>query len=31
MSDYINKFYNAVRLHSSLEYLSPMKYEQQSG
>lgn len=31
LSDYINKFYNAVRLHSSLEYLSPMKYEQQSG
>lgn len=31
LSDYINKFYNAVRLHSSLEYLSPMKYEQRYG
>lgn len=27
LSNYINKFYNAVRLHSGLEYLSPMKYE----
>lgn len=31
LSDYINKFYNAVRLHSSLEYLSPIKYEQRYG
>lgn len=31
LSDYINRFYNAVRLHSSLEYLSPMMYEQRCG
>ena len=24
---YINKFYNAVRLHSALDYCSPMEYE----
>tara|TARA_R110000787_G_scaffold39789_10_gene99402 strand:- start:5357 stop:6019 length:663 start_codon:yes stop_codon:yes gene_type:complete len=28
LSSYINSFYNAVRLHSRLEYLSPIKCEQ---
>ena len=28
---YINQFYNSVRLHSSLNYMSPMKYEQSIG
>ena len=27
--DYIEKFYNRQRLHSSLGYLSPLDYEQQ--
>ncbi|MFT7260644.1 MAG: putative transposase [Glaciecola sp.] len=31
LSRYINKFYNTVRLHSSLGYLSPIKYEQSLG
>ena len=25
---YINQFYNNVRLHSGLNYMSPIKYEQ---
>jgi len=25
---YINQFYNSVRLHSGLNYMSPIKYEQ---
>ncbi|MEH6544210.1 MAG: IS3 family transposase [Porticoccaceae bacterium] len=29
LSNYINTFYNAVRLHSSLGYVSPIQYEQQ--
>ena len=28
LTKYINHFYNAVRLHSGLNYVSPMKYEQ---
>jgi len=28
LSAYINKFYNTVRLHSGLDYLSPIEYEQ---
>jgi len=28
LAKYINQFYNAVRLHSGLAYLSPMQYEQ---
>lgn len=28
ISRYINQFYNAVRLHSGLNYVSPMQYEQ---
>ena len=28
ISKYINGFYNRVRLHSSLDYMSPMKYEE---
>jgi len=28
LSKYINKFYNAARLHSSLGYMSPIQYEQ---
>lgn len=28
LTRYINQFYNAVRLHSGLDYMSPMKYEQ---
>jgi putative transposase len=28
VSDYIDRFYNPQRLHSSLEYLSPMEFEQ---
>jgi len=28
LSGYINKFYNAVRLHSGINYLSPIEYEQ---
>lgn len=31
LSKYINQFYNATRLHSGLEYLSPIKYEQSYG
>jgi putative transposase len=27
LSAYINQFYNAVRLHSGLNYLSPIEYE----
>ena len=27
---YINKFYNTVRLHSGINYLSPIEYEQSS-
>ncbi|RYZ87904.1 MAG: hypothetical protein EOP04_10565, partial [Proteobacteria bacterium] len=26
--EYIEAFYNRVRMHSSLGYLSPMQYEQ---
>jgi transposase InsO family protein len=29
LSIYINQFYNKVRLHSGLNYVSPIKYEQQ--
>lgn len=29
LSKYINNFYNAVRLHSGLDYMSPIEYEQQ--
>jgi putative transposase len=25
--DYIEAFYNSVRLHSTLDYLSPVEYE----
>ena len=28
LQTYINKFYNAVRLHSGIGYLSPVEYEQ---
>ncbi|MCG8087036.1 MAG: IS3 family transposase [Candidatus Thiodiazotropha taylori] len=28
LARYINKFYNRVRLHSSLDYMPPIKYEQ---
>ncbi len=28
---YINQFYNTVRLHSGLDYLSPIEYEQRVG
>ncbi len=28
ISRYINQFYNSVRLHSGLDYVSPMEYEQ---
>ncbi len=28
LAKYINNFYNSVRLHSSLDYESPMEYEQ---
>lgn len=28
LKSYINQFYNAVRLHSGLDYVSPIKYEQ---
>jgi len=28
IAGYINQFYNRVRLHSGLDYLSPIKYEQ---
>ena len=28
LAKYINQFYNAVRLHSGIDYLSPMEYEQ---
>ena len=28
LAGYINKFYNCARLHSSLNYMSPIKYEQ---
>ena len=28
LARYINQFYNAVRLHSGLDYLSPIQYEQ---
>lgn len=27
---YINQFYNSVRLHSGLDYLSPIEYEQRA-
>jgi len=27
VSEYIDKYYNTVRLHSSLDYVSPMEYE----
>ena len=27
--DYIDVFYNRQRLHSTLDYLSPLQYEQQ--
>ena len=27
LSQYINGFYNRVRMHSSLDYLSPIEYE----
>jgi len=29
LSSYINQFYNPIRLHSGLDYLSPIEYEQQ--
>ncbi|MBV1928096.1 MAG: IS3 family transposase [Gammaproteobacteria bacterium] len=28
LAKYINQFYNRVRLHSGLNYLSPLEYEQ---
>ena len=28
VSTYINRFYNTVRLHSGLDYESPIEYEQ---
>jgi transposase InsO family protein len=28
LARYINQFYNTVRLHSALDYLSPVQYEQ---
>ena len=28
-NDYIERFYNPTRLHSALDYLSPIKFEQQ--
>ena len=28
VSRYINQFYNTVRLHSGINYLSPIKFEQ---
>lgn len=31
LSSYINQFYNTVRLHSSLDYVSPIAYEQRMG
>jgi transposase InsO family protein len=31
LKGYINGFYNRVRLHSGLEYLSPLEYEQRQG
>lgn len=30
MAGYINNFYNTVRLHSGLEYMSPIEYEQRA-
>jgi transposase InsO family protein len=30
LSTYINQFYNTVRLHSGLDYLTPIEYEQQA-
>jgi transposase InsO family protein len=30
LSTYINKFYNTVRLHSGLDYESPIEYEQRA-
>lgn len=30
LARYINRFYNTVRLHSSLDYLSPIQYEQRA-
>jgi transposase InsO family protein len=30
LSTYINKFYNTVRLHSGLDYLAPIEYEQRA-
>ncbi len=30
LARYINRFYNAVRLHSGLDYLSPIQYEQRA-
>jgi putative transposase len=29
--DYIERFYNAKRRHSSIGYLSPMEFERQAG
>ncbi len=29
--DYIERFYNAVRRHSTLGYVSPMEFEQKVG
>jgi putative transposase len=29
--DYIEKFYNLRRRHSTLDYLSPAQFEQQAG
>lgn len=30
LSAYINKFYNTIRLHSGLDYLAPIEYEQRA-
>ncbi|MFL0798776.1 MAG: IS3 family transposase, partial [Cellvibrionaceae bacterium] len=30
LSTYINQFYNRVRLHSGLDYESPIEYEQRA-
>lgn len=30
LSSYINKFYNSVRLHSGLDYMTPIEYEKRA-